>query len=542
MVVSPSLRRVAVVAVVLMVGTLGLLLAAPPESKKYALLVGVNKYQHDNLKPLRFAENDATDLAALFEKAGYEVILLSGAARDETRKPTRANIDTNLRDILRKCKKGDAVVVGLAGHGVQFDGQPDCFFCPSDARPFADETDSLVSLGKIYTEMAKSFAGVKVLLVDACRNDPMLEKQASGKRGGVDADNAPRPPRGVAALFSCSAGEFAFETEKLGSGHGVFFHYVMKGLRGQAKDSDGEVTFAALAGFVQKNVARRVPGLIGGGAKQSPNLKADLSGESPVLLKITSVAVDDKGGFANSIGMRLARIPAGKFVMGSPEDEAFRLDEEKPHDVTISRSFFMGAYEVTQADYERVMKTNPSKFARGPDAGRHPVESVSWDEAVAFCEKLSELPEERAAGRKYRLPREAEWEYACRAGTTTAFHFGKGLSSPEANFNGQFPYGDAPRGDWLRQTRLVGSFAANKFGLHDMHGNVAEWCQDWYQQDYYRESPEADPRGPEKGTLRVVRGGGHSSRGHACRSASRFRREPDTGADSIGFRVVLEAP
>src|SRR5262249_22585839 len=139
---------------------------------------------------------------------------------------------------------------------------------------------------------------------------------------------------------------------------------------------------------------------------------------------------------------------------------------------------------------------------------RHPVDSVSWEDAVAFCQKLSEQAEEISKGRTYRLPTEAEWEYACRGGAnaSTPFAFGESLSSKQANFNGNYPY-NAARGRYLERTAPVGSYLPNAFGLFDMHGNLWEWCADWYSEDYYSQSPRQDPPGPPRGTLRVLRGG-----------------------------------
>lgn len=236
--------------------------------KRHALLVGVNSYQHPKLGALQFAENDAQEMAALLKKQGYAVTLLVGTAA------SKRGIETGLRDIVAKCAKGDTILVGLAGHGLQFLGVADSYFCPVDGRPFKDQTESLVSLGMVYRELDQSFAGMKVLLVDACRDDPSTTR-------GIDADTAPKPPQGVAALFSCRAGERAFEHKNFK--HGVFFHYVLEGLKGEAQDRDGEVTFASLSGYVTKNVSRNIGDLIGGGARQSPNMKADYSSE-PVLV------------------------------------------------------------------------------------------------------------------------------------------------------------------------------------------------------------------------------------------------------------------
>ncbi len=228
----------------------------------------------------------------------------------------------------------------------------------------------------------------------------------------------------------------------------------------------------------------------------------------------------------NSIGMKLVLIPAGAFRMGSPQDEPHRCDDESfPRLVRIDKPFYLGVFPVTQREYEAVMKDNPAFFQRkaggGPD---HPVEQVNWDDAGAFCRQLSGLAEEQKEGRVYRLPTEAEWEYACRAGTDTPFSFGTALSAAEANFDGTRPYGDAAAGPFVRRTTRVGSFAANAWGLYDMHGNVWEWCADWYTPTRHR----------------ALRGGSWNNSGHLCRSARRQKYAPDFRAENLGFRVVME--
>jgi formylglycine-generating enzyme required for sulfatase activity len=246
----------------------------------------------------------------------------------------------------------------------------------------------------------------------------------------------------------------------------------------------------------------------------------------------------------NPLGMRLALIPAGAFRMGSPEDEAGRSADEGPvHEVRITRPFYLSIHPVTQAQYQRLMGSNPSHFHPGRGGGpEHPVEQVSWDEAVEFCRRLSELPEERAAGRVYRLPTEAEWEYACRAGTATPFWWGASASSALANFDGEHPYGGAEKGQYLRQTARVGSYPANPWGLFDLHGNVWEWCSDWFDKGYYGQSPREDPAGPDSGSDRVLRGGSWYYFGRRCRSAFRFHSVPGCRNDSIGFRAACTAP
>jgi uncharacterized protein (TIGR02996 family) len=238
----------------------------------------------------------------------------------------------------------------------------------------------------------------------------------------------------------------------------------------------------------------------------------------------------------NSIGMKLALVPPGTSLVGSPKSEANRAgNERKPEPVVISQAFFMGVYPVRQREYTMVMGENPAHFNEhnggGPD---HPVEQVSWKKAVAFCRQLTKRPEEKRAGRQYRLPTEAEWEYACRAGTSSPFHYGESLSSKQADFNGRYPYGDAPKGRYLKRTSKVGMYRPNAFGLYDMHGNVSEWCEDELpilDRDYtYPKSKD-----------RVIRGGSWHDAGWSCRSASRDSFPSVDGDYCHGFRVVCVA-
>jgi eukaryotic-like serine/threonine-protein kinase len=241
--------------------------------------------------------------------------------------------------------------------------------------------------------------------------------------------------------------------------------------------------------------------------------------------------------------MVLAPVVAGSFLMGSPETEPERLGHEGPqHQVTLSHDFWMGIYPVTQEQYQIVMGENPSEF-RGQN---RPVENVSWEDAVAFCERLTEhasvsglVPE----GYVFRLPTEAEWEYCCRAGTDTATAFGDRLSSQQANFDGNYPYGDAEKGPYLEQTSDVGSYPANPWGLFDMHGNVWEWCldaADWddrVKTDTYVDGV-IDPL-CQVGRYRVLRGGSWLVNGRDCRSACRTANDPGARYGNLGFRVCL---
>jgi formylglycine-generating enzyme required for sulfatase activity len=228
--------------------------------------------------------------------------------------------------------------------------------------------------------------------------------------------------------------------------------------------------------------------------------------------------------------IELIQIPAGAFLMGSPPDEAGRYHSERPQHLVTVPEFWMGKYPVTQAQYKAVMGENPSRF-NGPN---RPVEQVSWNDAVAFCEKLSQI-----AGRTYRLPSEAEWEYACRAGTTTPFYFGEIPTTDLANYDGNYTYGSEPKGVYRKETTDVGTFPANQFGLHDMHGNVWEWCQDnWHKN--YKGAPIDGSAWLEGGYQgrRVLRGGSWCDVPKVCKSAIRIWLEPTCTDISVGFRVV----
>jgi len=235
----------------------------------------------------------------------------------------------------------------------------------------------------------------------------------------------------------------------------------------------------------------------------------------------------------NGVMIPLTYVPPGEFTMGSPADEQDREGDEGPqHRVRITRGFHMGVCEVTQEQYEAVMGENPSNF-KGSDL---PVEQVSWADAVEFCKRLSEK-----CGSAVRLPTEAEWEYACRAGTTTPFSFGETIYTDQANYDGDFAYGNGRPGEDRQKTTPVGSFQANAFGLHDMHGNVWEWCGDWYDAASYAESPTSDPQGPAAGEFRVIRGGSWSGSPNFCRSADRAWLDPSLRYLINGFRVVVPA-
>ena len=241
------------------------------------------------------------------------------------------------------------------------------------------------------------------------------------------------------------------------------------------------------------------------------------------------------------IGLEMVAIPGGTFIMGSPREELERIDRESlQHSVTV-QPFFMGKYQITQAQWRFVAQLPQVNKELDPDPSNfkgdnRPVEQVSWEDAVEFCDRLSQY-----TGRTYRLPSEAEWEYACRAGTTTPFHFGKTITTDLVNYNGNYTYGQGSKGVYRKETTEVGSFGvANNFGLYDMHGNVWEWCQDDWHSDYEGAPIDGSAwlNNEEDNNDKLLRGGSWGSNPGHCRSACRAYHYLDYNSSNIGFRVV----
>ena len=256
------------------------------------------------------------------------------------------------------------------------------------------------------------------------------------------------------------------------------------------------------------------------------NSKGDIANRQPSKARYFT---EDLG---NGVSLEMVEIPSGEFLMGSPEDEEKRNNDESPqHKVTIG-SFFMGKFPVTQAQYQAITGKNRSVFKQA----RRPVESVNWNDAKEFCQKLTEK-----TGRTYRLPSEAEWEYACRAQTSKPFHFGQTITTNLANYNGNSTYADVPQGQYRDRTTEVGTFPPNAFGLYDMHGNVWEWCEDAFHKSY-NNAPNDGSAWTENADnrFRVLRGGSWHSEASDCRSANRHLFFFTSYFNYFGFRVVCE--
>ncbi len=546
---KPTLR-VLLTAFVTLLGFAGTV-----QADQYLFLVGVKDYsQTGELTDLKFAEDDVHTLAKLFSDMGVPgtniVLMTQRVAATKARFSPRSELIRKELDlILNLLRPEDSIIVGFSGHGLQFKGDDNNYYCPIDAKPDTDHKDTLVSLTEVYRKLEKCRANTKLLLVDACRNDPLSSTAKAARRIQIEpvfSRPAPVFNGGTVAIFSCSESEQSFEHPDLKSG--LFFYFVNRALAGEADtDKDNVIDLPELENFTIKNVQRWAQSALG--KSQTPESRGTRRGAMQLVrldrkkvLKLPPVnmsSMDRKptnpipdlktteSMITNSIGMKLALIPNGTFIMGSPESEEGRMSKETQHSVTISKDYYLGVYEVTQAQYLRIMGTNPSNT----QGLNNPVEKVPWADAVAFCWKLSELPEEKAAGRVYRLPTEAEWEYACRAGSTTRFGFGDSDSQL-----GSYAWFD---GNSNRTTHPVGGKLPNAWGLYDMHGNVYEWCSDWFGE--YPTSSVTDPVGSPRGAGRVLRGGSCLNGAADFRSADRRSHQTSSFRYDYGFRVALSS-
>ena len=308
------------------------------------------------------------------------------------------------------------------------------------------------------------------------------------------------------------------------------------------------LTLAFLLGVILTNAGCDRPGSASRGRRPEVHAKwpfdaKEAKQRQEETAKALGMPVEKTVDLGGGVKMEFALIPAGEFMMGSGDSietlvrkshsrltGSLMFENEYPqHRVRVTKPFYIAKYEVTQDQWEPVIGRNPAKF---PGA-RNPVEKVSWHDCQDFANRLSA----KSSGLTCALPTEAEWEWACRAGTSTAFHTGEALSMEQANCGGSYPYaGDVQS---RHKTMPVGGFKPNAWGLYDMHGNVWEWCEDWYGEDYYKHSPKHDPRGPTTGGSRVIRGGSWDVHGMRCRSSSRDSFAPKARDNAGGLRVVL---
>jgi formylglycine-generating enzyme required for sulfatase activity len=551
----------------------------PAKNKRWALVIGIDKYKSGQIGRLRGAERDAQALRdALIQHAGFpedQVILLSTAeAEDSPNQPRRIKILQYLSNLRGLVPPDGLLLVAFAGHGIERNGR--AYLLPSDAEGTDDISlleDSAISVETMKRRIKETGVRQVMFILDACRNDPLpgradaANPMSEAFRSSFDYSKRNEEIEAFVTLYATSVGQRAYEYER--EKQGYFTWALVQGLKGAAANPGGEVTLGSLKRYIEEKVPQYVQRDLGGNRLQRPfaiveGYKADelvlaVSRPAPAVrmsvagvplsaMSFTTVNTDDSGniinqrqeqcwGYVEDLGggvkLELVEIPAGSFTMGSPSSEADRSEDEGPqHQVTV-KGFLMGKTEVTQAQWRAVMGTNPSYF-KGDDL---PVEQVSWEDAKEFCRKLS-----ARTGRNNRLPSEAEWEYAARGGTKTPFAFGATISPTVVNYDGDYPYGNAAKGLNRAKTVAAGSLPANEWGLHEMHGNVWEWCEDVTHENY--------AGAPSDGTawlsgghavLRVLRGGSWSYIGLAACSAYRAWLTLDSRNNPTGFRVVAVA-
>jgi formylglycine-generating enzyme len=524
-----------------------------------ALLMGVGdyggaKYKGQTIQNLPgIITADLPGMEAKLKSLGFDVTVVPN--------PTLSQAKTAVDAFSSRIKARPGVsLFYFSGHGGEYEGKN--FLIPRGASiaSTADLSDEALSAQRVLNGMEESGAQVNLVFLDCCRED--LGKNIGG------AELQPMKARGSFIGFATRSGDFADP----GAAGSPYTRFLLQHL-----DRPG-LSVADMYGYVIRDVKDYTKKMLG--EERRPGFYSELEGDpfyfvpvkftapqtgTPAMTEAeierrarelaakmtappatppsppatTSGGILDEGAVGKSIQVKLpgdvlmkfSFCPPGSFMMGSPKSEVGRQDDEDQAQVRISKGFWMAQTEVTQAQWKALMGSNPSNF-KGDDL---PVETVSWEDAQSFISKaaaVTNLPE----GWKWALPTEAQWEYACRAGTESAFHFGDVLNGTQANCDGNYPYGTSTKGPYLQKTCAAGSYKPNAWGLHDMHGNVWEWCADWYGEKL---TDGTDPSGTSTGAYRVDRGGSWIIDAAYCRAASRNGDGPGIRNYSLGFRPAL---
>jgi formylglycine-generating enzyme required for sulfatase activity len=551
---------------------------------RYALLIGVDDYA--NCAKLSYCGADQKELREELVRSGFvpdRVVLLHDRADENRYRPSKGNIERQLDIVSKLAGEDDLLILAFSGHGVQINKQT--YICPNDCM--LDDENTLVSIDSISERLNRCKASLKVLIVDACRNQASLPGEKSTKArqnswqiaGNLQTTEL---PRGLVMYNSCAPDEVSRESADLR--HSVFMYFLLQGMRGEADaDRNGFVSLRELQLYASVKTKDHVAKQYND--SQVPFFRADVQADA---LEYGLIPVGLPQVITNSIGMKFTLIPAGEFMMGNgetpdatvefakqtewknkPTREAF-TGEYPQHFVQISQPFYMGIYEVKVSEFRQFVERTGYKTEAERDgfggtgvlldvtpthrdpkfnwktwgtnqSDNHPVVNLTWNDCSRFCEWLS-----KTESKRYRLPSEAEWEYACRARSKTRFFFGddpakltqfgniadKALKSKWAELKG------SETSDHYAMTCPVGQFPGNAFGLYDMHGNAWEWCADWYGEDYYSHSSARDPTGPQSGTYRVARGGSWCNSPTSCRTAHREPLEPSSRYNFLSFRVI----
>jgi formylglycine-generating enzyme required for sulfatase activity len=532
----------------------------PKAIQRTALVIGNSNYEQG---PLRNPANDARAMGNTLKDLGFEVTLNFNL--------NLRQMDEAVRAFGQKIKDGGIGLFYFAGHGVQVEGVN--YLAPVGVRveKEQDVKFEMLDIGKVTAEMDAAKNGLNILILDACRNNPFTRAFRSPDMG-LAPINA---PSGTYIAFATAPGTTASDGE---GDNGLYTQELLTNLKQpglrledifirtrvsvKKKSNDLQVPWenGALEGVVILN-GKGASDPTAGAVADSPIFPKIRSSGIPLSAvssgKFTTASVDENGQISkreegsasfyledlgNGVKLEMVFIRGGRFQMGSPRTELERDEDEIQHPVKVS-SFWMGRYEVTQSQWIAVMGRLPRCLAvsdnldRGDDI---PLTCVTWIEVQEFIDKLNallKLDKERG----YSLPREAEWEYAARGGTTTPFPYGATIAPELENYDWGTSYANGPTQARNNQYLVkVGSFVANPFGLYDMLGNASEWCEDWLgEYPTAGEGEQVDPTGPAEGERRVIRGGEYGSSARGCRSATRAGILPTyRPLISMGFRLV----
>lgn len=520
--------------------------------RRTALVIGNATYEQGLL---RNPVNDAREVGKTLTDLGFDVTLLLDQDLRQ--------MEDAVRDFGRKIRSGGVGLFYFAGHGVQIEGVN--YLAPIGAKVEKEQDVKFESLeiGKVTAEMEAAKNGLNIMILDACRNNPFARAFRS-QNSGLAPINA---PSGTYIAFATAPGYTASD----GAGaNGLYTEELLLNLRKPGLRLE-DIFIQTRVAVKKKSNEKQIPWENGslekvvilnenrGAAPATPAAAVSFRTEIPISAlrsgKFTTGSIDEKGlvtkrevgprqyyeeDLGDGVKLEMVWIPGGRFVMGSPESEPERDQDETLHGVNVS-GFWMGRFEVTQRQWRAIMGRVPDRIAgdrfTGPDL---PLVCVTWFEMKEFISELNEILKLKP-GRGYSLPTESEWEYAARAGATTAFPYGATISPEFDNYDWDSQYNNGPKKEGKPDVIVkVGSYLPNPFGLYDMFGNAEEWCEDWLgPYPNGRKGDVTDPTGPATGERRVVRGGGYNSSAKRTRPAGRAGILPNDLSIWVGFRLVL---
>jgi formylglycine-generating enzyme required for sulfatase activity len=530
-------------------------------AKKIALLIGVSEYGA-GIPPLLSALNDVEAMERVLQNPN----LGNFAQVEPLLNPDTVAMRIAIQKLFRNASKEDLLLFFFSGHGITNDDNHLYLATRNTAKDDFEAT--AVDANFIQTQSKNCYSKHQVLILDACYSGAF----ASGwhtKSIGVDIKKQ-LGAEGRAVLTSSGATQTSFAQE--GATLSLYTQYLVEGIETGAADTDndGNIHVQELHAYAKSRVQAVKPNMtpdiildkegyniLLAYAPKNPEAEvaeqlrlqlktfqfetAQINNNRTGINRITKSAEYFAQDLGNGVLLEMVHIPGGTFIMGSPKnEEGYHKSQSPQHQVTVP-SFFMGKYLVTQKQWRLVaalpkvkidLESDPSNF-KGDNL---PVERVSWNYAQEFCARLS-----RKTNKAYRLPSEAEWEYACRGGTTTPFYFGETISTELANYDGNYTYGGGAKGEYREKTTVVGKFSANPCGLYDMCGNLCEWCEDEWHENYINAPTDGSAWSDGSNRYATLRGGSWIYSPHSCRSASRNyydRDERVNVSNDFGFRVV----